>query len=226
MYSFIHLTTTFLTHGSSTRRRPRGARPTRIPTLRGYWSTIAICLAALLALVPPKPLLATQTPLILDISASVGPIAVQLNITNPVAQPTGVFRSTLHMHARDDTQTPVFNADLIATGQAPDANTLLGGFLPAALIVKQNLLGGMTFQQAAADAQTKTGVTVTFFNDATLAEYGLLLALIAAVCMGAVANIQPGLGDQACTIRTKLQAGLAALGFQNPPDPCGSAIIP
>ena len=194
--------------------------------MRGYWSTIAICVAALLALMPPKPLLATQTPLTLDISASVGPIAIQFNIRNPVAQPTGVFRSTLHMHARDDTQTPAFNADLIATGQAADANTLVGGFLPAALIVKQDLIGGMTFQQASADAQIKTGVTVTFLNDATLAGYGLLLALIAIACMAEIPTIQPGLGDQACTIRATLQAGLAALGFQNPPDPCGSTIIP
>src|SRR5438270_99142 len=156
MYSLIHSTTASLTHPSSTRRLSHAQPPAiakGVPKMREYWSTIAICLAALLALVPPKPLLATQTPLILDISASVGPIAVQLNITNPVAQPTGVFRSTLHMHARDDTQTPVFDADLIATGQASDANTLLGGFLPAALIVKQDLIGGMTFQQAAADAR-------------------------------------------------------------------------
>src|SRR5438270_3987898 len=144
MYSLIHSTTAFLTHSISTPRHLPDSQlraiPRALPRMRGYWSTIAICVAALLALMPPKPLLATQTPLTLDISASVGPIAVQLNITNPVVQPTGVFRSTLHMHARDDTQTPAFNADLIATGQAADANTLVGGFLPAALIVKQDLV--------------------------------------------------------------------------------------
>jgi Flp pilus assembly pilin Flp len=79
----------------------------------------------------------------------------------------------------------------------------------------------MTFQQAAADAQAKTGVTVTFFNDATMVEYGLMIALILIVCMGAITRVQPGLGDQACTIRSKLEAGLAAGGFPtSPPDPC------
>jgi len=189
--------------------------------MRGYWIAVAVCVVALLAAVPPKPLLAAQTPLSLDTSVNLGPIAAQFNITKPVAQPSGVFRSTLHVHARDDTQTPAFNADLVATGQAADANTLLGGFLPAALIVKQDLLAGMTFQQAAADAQAKTGVTVTFLNDATLAEYGLLLALIAVVCIANVVSIQPGLADQGCAIRANLEAGVQALGFQNPPDPCG-----
>ena len=36
----------------------------------------------------------------------------------------------------------------------------------------------MTFQQAVADAQAKTGVTVTFFNDATMTEYALLLVAV------------------------------------------------
>ena len=189
----------------------------------GKWRlAVAICLASLLSLVPPKPLLAAQIPLTLDISASVGPIAVQLNMTKPVLQPTtGLFNGTLHMHAHDETQTPVFNADLVATAQAANPNTLIGGFLPAALIVKQDELAGMTFQQASADAQAKTGVTVTFFNDATLAEYGLLLALIVVVCLSDVHTIQPDLGAQACEIRTQLDSGLTALGFQNPPNPCG-----
>jgi Flp pilus assembly pilin Flp len=190
--------------------------------MRGCWIVVAFCVVGLLAAMPPQPLLAGQTPLVLDISVNVGPIAVQLDITKPVAQPaTGVFKSTLHIHARDDTQTPAFNADLVATGQAADADTLLGGFLPAGLIFKQDLLAGMTFQQAAADAQAKTGVTVTFFNDATMVEYGLMVALIAVVCIGSITRVQPGLGDDACAIRAKLQAGIAALGFQNPPDPCG-----
>jgi Flp pilus assembly pilin Flp len=68
---------------------------------------------------------------------------------------------------------------------------------------------------------------VTFFNDAALVEYGLLLALIAVVCLGDVYRIQPGLGDQACAIRTQLESGLAALGFQNPPNPCNrGGIVP
>jgi len=190
--------------------------------MRGYWITVAVCVVGLLAAVPPKPLLAAQTPLVLDISFNIGPIAAQLDITKPVAQPaTGVFKSTLHIHARDDTQTPVFNGDLVATGQAANADTLLGGFLPASIIVKQDLLAGMTFQQAAADAQAKTGVTVTFFNDVSMAEYALLLALIAVSLVVGIVQVQPGLRNQACTIRAKLEAGLAAAGLQNPPDPCG-----
>jgi Flp pilus assembly pilin Flp len=205
----------------------RATTPKFALRISGYWMTIAVCLVIVLAAMPPRPLLAAQTPLVIDISASVGPIAVQLNITKVVAQPGGLFSSTLHMHARDDTQTPVFNADLIAIGQAPDANTLLGGFLPAALIVKQDLLAGMTFEQASADAQAKTGVAVTFLNDVSMAEYALLLFLISVALLTGVVAIQPGLGDQACAIRAKLQAGIAALGFQNPPDPCGrGAIIP
>ena len=230
MYSLICLTTTSQKHSSSTRRRLRHARPTVIPngvpTMRGCWITVALCVVGLLAAMPPKPLLAGQTPLVLDISVNVGPIAAQLNITKPVAHSAGVFDSTLHLHARDDTQTPAFNADLVATGQAADPNTLVGGFLPASLIVKNDLLAGMTFQQAAADAQAKTGVTITFLNDATLAEYGLLLALIAVSLVVSVVGIQPSLGDQACAIRAKLEAGLTALGFQNPPDPCGRANTP
>jgi Flp pilus assembly pilin Flp len=159
---------------------------------------------------------------VLDLSFNIGPIAAQLDITKPIAQPaTGVFKSTLHIHARDDTQTPAFNADLVSIGQASDSDTLVGGFLPAALIVKNDLLAGMTFQQAAADAQAKTGVTITFLNDATMVEYGLLLALIAVVCMGSITRVQPGLGDDACAIRAKLQAGIAAIEPQAPPDPCG-----
>src|SRR6267378_521144 len=150
---------------------------------KGWWSAVAVLVVGLVAALPPQPLLAGQTPLILDLSFNIGPIAAQLDITKPVAQPaTGVFRSTLHIHARDDTQTPAFNADLVSIGQASDSDTLVGGFLPAALIVKNDLLAGMTFQQAAADAQAKTGVTVSFLNDVSMAEYGLLLALIAVVC--------------------------------------------
>jgi len=194
---------------------------------KGWWSAVAVCVVGLVAALPPQPLLASRTPLVLDISVNVGPIAVQLDITKPVAQPaTGLFKSTLHIHARDDTQTPAFNADLVATGQAADADTLLGGFLPAGLIVKNDLLAGMTFQQAAADAQAKTGVTVTFFNDATMVEYGLMVALIAVVCLGSITRVQPGLGDQACTIRTNLRAGLAILEPQAPPDPCATTTLP
>jgi len=166
--------------------------------------------------------LAGQTPLVLDLAFNIGPIAAELHITNPVAQPGGVFKSTLHAHARDDTQTPAFNGDLVATGQAADPDTLVGGFLPAALIVLKDVAAGMTFQQAAADAQAKTGVTVTFLNDPGLIEYALVLVLIAIIAIPAIVIVQPGLSDHACTIRGNLQAGLAAAGFSNPPDPCAT----
>jgi hypothetical protein len=191
---------------------------------KGWWSAVAVCVVGLVAALPPQPLLAGQTPLPINISFGIGSIAAQLDITNPVAQPGGGFKSTLHIHARDDTQTPAFNADLVSTGQAADANTLLGGFVPAALIVKQDLLAGMTFQQAAADAQAKTGVTVTFLNDASMVEYALLLVAVLLLAASRIVVIQPGLGDQACAIRAKLEAALAAGGFQNPPDPCATII--
>jgi len=193
----------------------------QLQTISRWRMTVAFCVAGLLAALPPKPVLAAQTPLLLDTSFSIGPLAVQLNITNPVAQPGGGgYRSTLHMHVRDDTQTPAFNGDLVAIGNAADADTLLGGLLPAAMIVKKDLLAGMTFEQAAADAQTKTGVTVTFFNDPTAVEYAVMLALIIVVCITASATVSPGLHDDACTIKSNLLDGLAAGGFQTPPDPC------
>ena len=192
---------------------------------KGWWSAVAVCVVGLLAAVPPRPLLAGDTPLPINVSFSIGSISVQLDITKPVAQPTtGAFRSTLHLHAHDETQTPPFNADLVSTGQAADADTLVGGFLPASLIFKNDLLAGMTVQQAAADVQAKTGVTITFFNDATMVEYGLLIGLIAVICMSAITLVQPGLGDQACTIRGNLEAGLAILEPQAPPDPCATPI--
>src|SRR5713101_8450570 len=186
-----------------------------------YWKAVALCVVGLLLALPPRGVLAGEIPLVLDLSFNIGPIAAQLNITKPVAQPgTGVFRSTIHIHARDDTQTPAVNAFLVATGQAADADTLLGGFLPAVIIVEKDLLAGITFQQAAADAQAKTGVTVTFFNDPTAVEYAVMLALIIVVCITAMVIVQPGLKGQLCTIRGNLEAGLAAAGVGKPPDPC------
>lgn len=213
MISPVHLTTKSLARSSSTRA---------VPKLKGYWTAVSFCMAGLVALLPPHPVIAGATPRALDISINIGPIAAQLNITNPVAQPGGGgFQSTLHIHARDDTQTPPINADLVATGQAADADTLIGGFLPAAIIVEKDLLVGMTFQQAAADAQSKTGVTVNFFNDPTAVEYAVMLALIIVVCITAITNVQPGLQGQWCTIHDNLKAGLVAGGFPtSPPDPC------
>jgi len=196
---------------------------------KGYWKAVAVCVVGLLLALPPRGALAAQMPLILDLSFNIGPIAAQLNITRPVAHAgTGVFKSTLHVHARDDTQTPAFNADLVATGQAADADTLLGGFLPAAIIVLKDIAAGMTFHQAAADAQTKTGVTVTFLHDPTAVEYAVMLALIIVVCITDIVIVQPGFSPESCTIRGNLEAGLAAAGVVNPPDTCATPtpIIP
>jgi Flp pilus assembly pilin Flp len=190
--------------------------------MKGYCKVVAICVVGTLVALPPRGVLAGEMPLVLDLSFNIGPIAAQLNITKPVAQPGGVFKSALHVHARDDTQTPAFNGDLVATGQAADADTLLGGFLPAALIILKDLAAGMTFQQAAADAQAKTGVTVTFLNDPGLTEYALILALIAIIAIAALTLVQPGFSDQLCTIHDDLKAGLAAAGFPNPTDPCST----
>ena len=80
MYSLIHLTTTSLTHSSSTQRPLRDTRaatiPKAVPKLRRYWIAVSFCMAGLLALLPPGPVLASQTPLGLDISVNTGPIAV------------------------------------------------------------------------------------------------------------------------------------------------------
>jgi hypothetical protein len=203
-----------------------------LPTMKGYRSAVAVFIAGLLGLVPPAPMLADQTPLAFDISVKIGRLATQLKITMPVAHsvttPTGgsavVFRSTLHLHADNDTQTPAFNADLVSTGEAADPDTLVGGLLPAAIRVEQDLLAGMTFQQAAADAQAKTGVTVTFFEDPTAVEYAVMLALIIVVCITTIANanVAPTLNDQACTIQSRLVAGLAAIGIVIPPVACAT----
>jgi Flp pilus assembly pilin Flp len=190
--------------------------------MKGYWKAVAVCVVGLLLAVPPRGVFAVEVPLVLDLSFNIGPIAAQLDVTRPVAQPgTGVFRSTLHIHARDDTQTPAVNADLVANGQAADADTLLSGFLPAAIIVEKDLLAGMTFQQASADAQAKTGVTVNFFNDPTAVEYAVMLALIIVVCITDIVIVQPGLKDQLCGIRGNFEADLAAAGVQNP-DSCAT----
>jgi hypothetical protein len=195
-----------------------------IQTMSRWRMTVAAFVAGLVGAIPSSPAVAAQSPLLLDVSFSTGSLAVQLNITNPVAASQGLFRSTLHIHIRDDSATPNFNGDLIAIGSAGDADTLLGELLPAALIVKQDLFAGMTFQQAAADAQAKTGVTVTFFNDPTAVEYAVMLALIIVVCITSTASVSPGLHDDACTIKSNLVAGLAAAGI--PTTPSDSCVIP
>jgi Flp pilus assembly pilin Flp len=197
-----------------------------IPTMKGYRRAVAVCMAGLLGAIPPATGQTSSPPLALEISINIGPLATRVHITKPVAQsvttPAGgsavVFRSTLHVHAEDKTQTPTFNADLVSTAEAADPDTLVGGFLPAAIRVEQDILAGMTFQQAVADAQAKTGVTVTFFQDPTAVEYAVMLALIIVVCITAItkANVTPTLNGQACTIQSNLVAGLSAIGIAVP----------
>ena len=108
-----------------------------VPTMQGFRSAVSVCVAGLL-LVPPAPRLAAATPLSLDISTAFGPVATQLNITKP-----GGVRGATGGSAVS------YNGDLIAIRQAVDTNTLVGGFLPAPIIFKQDLLKGWSFLNAA-----------------------------------------------------------------------------
>lgn len=144
-------------------------------------------------------------------SFSVGPIAVSLQMTNPIQAQNGVVWDTLHIEARDDTQTPPLHVTLDAVGQAADAATLLGGFLAAAILVQRELAAGMTLAQAAADAQAKTGVTITSFHDG-LVEYALILALIAILVIVALKDVSPPLSPQLAAILSKMRTSLAAVG--------------
>jgi Flp pilus assembly pilin Flp len=147
----------------------------------------------------------------LNTSFNVGSIAVSLQMTNPIQAQTGVVWDTLHIDARDDTQSPPFHATVDAVGRASDAATLLGGFLPATIIVQNDLAAGLTLAQAIADAQAKTGVTITSFHDG-LTEYALILALIAIIAIAALKRVSPPLNLQMAAILTKMQTSLAAVG--------------
>jgi Flp pilus assembly pilin Flp len=144
-------------------------------------------------------------------SFNVGPVAVSLQMTNPIQAQSGVVWDTLHIEARDDTQSPALHATIDAVGQAADAATLLGGFLPAAIIIQNDLKAGLTLAQGIADAQTKTGVTITSFHDG-LTEYALILALIAILVIAALKTASPTLSPQMSAILSKMQTSLAAVG--------------
>jgi Flp pilus assembly pilin Flp len=179
-------------------------------------ATVAVGTAILMALTPAR-MLADQ-PLALSISWSFGPVATTLNITPPVAVgTTGVFQSTIHIHAMDNAKQPPFNADLIAIGQASDSSTLLGGLLPATIIVKQDLLNipNETLGQAAQDAQMKTGVTVTFFQDATLVEYGMLVVFIALFVTSVTPLLDPTLRNQTSPIQSALMNDLCKIDLSS-----------
>lgn len=144
-------------------------------------------------------------------SFNFGPVAVSVQMTNPI-QAQGVVWNTLHIDVRDDTQTPLMHATLDAVGQAADAATLFGGFLPATNIIQNDLAAGLTLSQAEADAKAKTGVTITSFHDVSLAEYGLILSLIAVICLSSVTVVSPPLSSQASVISSKMETSLAAVG--------------
>lgn len=149
-----------------------------------------------------------------DTSFNVGPIAVSVQMTNPIQAIAGVVWNTLHIEARDDTQTPPFHATLDAVGQAADAATLFAGFLQAAIIVENDLAAGLTLTQAVADAQAKTGVTITSFHDG-LVEYALVLALMAILVVVALKDLSTPLSTQMSAILTKMQMSLAGVGGTN-----------
>ena len=152
-----------------------------------------------------------------DLGFDLGPIAAAVHMTKPVQGPNGLFKGTLHLQARDDTQTPAFHASLEAVGEAADPETLLGGLLPAAIRVEEDLVAGMTFTEAAADAQAKTGVTLVSFHDPTAVEYAVMLALIIVVCITAItAKVSTPARDQLLEIRAQLEASLAAIGISPP----------
>ncbi len=146
-----------------------------------------------------------------DMSFNLGPVAVSVQMTRPLQSQAGVVWDTLHLEARDDTQTPAFHATIDAVGQAADTATLLGGFLPAAIIVQNDLAAGQTLDQAVADAQGKTGVTITSFND-TAIEYAVLLALIEVVVTIGLKTTSPSLSPQLSAILGKLQTSLGGVG--------------
>ncbi len=194
-----------------------------IPTRKGYRSAIAVCVAGLLAAVPPTPLLAQTPPSFgpFNISVQVGLVAMQLNITQPVpvTTPTGgpaVFHSILYIDVRDDSQPSAFHANVVATGEAADPYTLVGDFLPAVIRIMQDLQAGMPLQQAEADAAKITGVTVGPYHDG-LTEYALILALIAILVIVALRPVvSPTFGNQLSAIQTKMCTGMAAIGISVP----------
>lgn len=179
--------------------------------------TIAVLLAVIM---PGFTLAQTGTPTTvstaqsatkLDTSFNIGPVAVSVQLTNPIQANSGVVWNTLHIEARDDTQSPPLQATLDAVGQAADVPTLFGGFLSAAIIVENELAAGIALSQAEADAEVKTGVTITSFHDG-LVEYALILALIAILVIVALKATSPTLSPQMAAILAKMQTSLAAVG--------------
>lgn len=147
-------------------------------------------------------------------SVDIGPVAVSLQMTNPITAQTGVVWNTLHIEARDDTQTPPFHGNLDAVGQAADAATLFGGFLPCAVIIQKDLASGLSLAQAEADCYAKTKVTVTSFKD-DLIEYTLLLAFVALASAALLVSAGTGsstVNSQLSAMVSKMESSLAAVG--------------
>jgi Flp pilus assembly pilin Flp len=152
-----------------------------------------------------------------DISFNLGPKAVSLQMTNPVQARSGVVWDTLHLEVRDDTLASPFRATLDAVGQAADVDTLFGSFLPAAIVVERDLAANMTLSDAVADAQLKTGVTITAFHDPTAVEYAVMLALIIVVCITAMQTVSSPINPELQAIAATMQSSLNAIGVQTIP---------
>ena len=176
-------------------------------------NTIAVLLAAIMPGFTSAQTGTSTTTAVTQLSTSfnVGPVAVSLQMTNPIQTQSGVVWDTLHIEARDDTQSPPLHATLDAVGQAADVTTLLGGFLAAAIIVENELAAGVALSQAVAVAKAKIAVTITSFQDG-LTEYALILALIAIVAIAALKVSSPPLSPQMTAILSKMQTSLAAVG--------------
>ncbi len=153
-----------------------------------------------------------------DVSFNVGAMAVSLQMTNPVQDASGIVWDTLHLEVRDDTHASPIRATLDAVGQAADAVKLFGGFLPAAIVVENDLAANMTLSDAVADAQSKTGVAITSFHDPTAVEYTVMLALIIVVCITAITtDSSNSLDPQLRAIGARMQTLMAAIGGQTIP---------
>jgi Flp pilus assembly pilin Flp len=187
--------------------------------MKGSRRAIAIVIVGLLGVVPPVSLLADETPIGIDIPITIGPFAARLKITPPVAisGSTVVYQSELQVDVHDGSQTPRFDGYLVATGQAADPDDLVGALPAAAICVQQDLLAGMTFQQAAADCQAKTGVTVTSLEDPTAVEYAVMLALIIVVDITLARTVAGSDLDIHLTkFQDKASASLVAIGITPP----------
>jgi Flp pilus assembly pilin Flp len=190
----------------------------RLKTIVNKPLTLAVLMIFASSMVSAQPAAPAPDVTKVDLSFNLGPIAVSVQMTHPVQDPSGIVWDTLHLEARDDTQASPFRATLDAVGQALDTVSLLGGFLPAAIAVEKDLAAGMALGDAVADAQGKTGVTITAFHDPTAVEYAVMLALIIVVCITAITeHISSPINPELSAIAAKMQSSLDAVGVSTIP---------